>query len=102
MKLILALFLGVSAHAGDMTQFSGSATNLTGPVTSVGAATTIVGPVPATAVDLSTVTTAIGLNVSKAGDTMTGQLTNTSSITATVLMRSPTYSALAPGGSAVT
>jgi hypothetical protein len=48
--------------------------NLTGPITSVGNATTIVGPVPVATVDLSTVTTAIGLRVLKAGDTMTGLL----------------------------
>lgn len=79
-------------HSGG----AGGSVNLTGPVTSIGAATTIVGPVPAAAVDLSTVTTALALKVDKntpaqvdlstvttalalkldkAGGTMTGSLT---------------------------
>lgn len=47
---------------GDVTGNADTVTtnaNLTGPITSVGNATTIVGPVPSTAIDLSTVTTAL-------------------------------------------
>jgi len=42
----------------------------------------LTGTVPTGSVDLSTVTTALGLKVNKAGDTMTGQLTTSSSMTA--------------------
>lgn len=49
--------------------------NLTGPITSVGEATTIVGPVPPTAVDLSTVTSALNLKAPLASPTFTGTVT---------------------------
>ena len=63
--------ISVTGNAATVTTNA----NLTGPVTSVGNATTIVGPIPAAAVDLSTVTTALAAKVNKAGDTMTGRLT---------------------------
>lgn len=48
--------------------------NLTGPVTSIGNATTIVGPVPAAAVDLSTVTAALALKADLSGANFTGNV----------------------------
>jgi hypothetical protein len=81
----LGVTYGISAGSVTATSFVGTLTgnadtvttnaNLTGPIVSVGNATTIVGPVPIATIDLSTVTTAIGLTVLKAGDTMTGPLT---------------------------
>ena len=60
-------------------------TSLTGGITASGpgaAAVTIVN-IPAAAVDLSTVTTAINLMVPKSGGNMSGQLSTSSSMTAT-------------------
>ena len=73
-KYLLAFLLIPSLSRAGVEPFEvpAAATNLTGPVTSVGAATTIVGPVPASAVDLSTVTTALNLKANLAGATFTG------------------------------
>ena len=57
--------------------------NLTGPVTSVGNATSIPGPVPPAAVNLSTVTTALGLKV----DTNTPAQVNLSTVTTALALK---------------
>lgn len=77
--------------------------NLTGPVTSVGNATTIAGPVPAAAVDLSTVTTALALKVPYSGATSALTMGNNNiSTNYGVSAATHTASAAAPTGASVT
>lgn len=60
---------------------SGGAVNLTGPVTSVGAATSIPGPVPQSAVNLSTVTTALATKAASGSNSDITSLSGLSFIT---------------------
>lgn len=90
-SLVSVASITAGAFYGDISHLTGNITgnaatvttnaNLTGPVTSAGNATSIPGPVPQSAINLSTVTTALALYMPLTGGLFSGVVTNSSTET---------------------